>query len=126
MVWGLALDVAILEFGAGSGIGGNAYQWKYAMEIPTPSTTTIPRSTEGRTRSATNPPIPPPTKAPIAITAVADHMTLPEKRKKMAAATFTHNAITCFRALSRVRDSCDTSASTASTITLSPPPKYPP
>jgi len=25
MVWGLALDVAILEFGAGSGIGGDAY-----------------------------------------------------------------------------------------------------
>ena len=86
-----------------------AYRTKYTIETAIPTTTTQ-RSTCGRIQSASSPPTAPPARAPTAITNAADHTTLPEKRKKMAAETLTENAITCLRALSRVSESCATSA----------------
>jgi hypothetical protein len=64
----------------------------------------------------------PPNKAPMAITIAADQIMF-ENRKRIAAATFAHSEIICFKAFSLVREPWTSSASTASTMKLSPQPK---
>ena len=80
--------------------------------------TTIHRRVDGFTRPANLPPSTPPISAPTAMTAAAVHITRPEKRKKIAAATLALNAMICFKALSRVSVSSMVRPSTAKMITL--------
>ena len=90
----------------------------------TPIVTTIQRKVEGLTRPANLPPKFPPINAPTAITSATGQITLPENKKKIAAAKLTLKEIACFKALSRVNVSSIVKPNTESTITLNPAPKY--
>ena len=96
------------------------------METITPMTTTVHRNVDGLTLPASLPPNVPPMSAPTAITNATDQTTLPEKTKKIAAATLTLNATACFKALRRVSVSSRVNPNADRTITLKPAPKYPP